>query len=71
MNLQAEKIKLIEWLVSIEDTKLIEKISSLRVEYMDQVSEEEKRLLDGRLQSHKDQPSEGSEWNGLKAELQR
>ena len=46
MNIQAEKLELIEWLARINDFSLIDKLKSIKAEYSndwwDQISKEEK-----------------------------
>jgi len=64
MNIQAEKLELIEWLARINDFSLIDKLKSIKAEYSndwwEQISKEEKEdiqqgLLDietGNVKTH-------------------
>jgi len=66
MNIQAEKLELIEWLARINDFSIIDKIKSIKADYSndwwDQISEEEKEsiqqgLLDieeGNVKTHEE-----------------
>jgi len=49
MNIQAEKLELIEWLARINDFSLIDKLKTIKAEYSndwwDQISEEEKESI--------------------------
>lgn len=70
MNLQAEKIKLIEWLVGITDIQTIERVSKIRSDMLaGQISEEDMLVIDNRLQLHEEDPESGNNWNDLKAQL--
>jgi len=58
MNIQAEKINLIQWLASIEDVKIIRQLKMLRntIQQKEHVTltNEEKAAIDKGLQSIKD-----------------
>ena len=55
MNIQAEKLKLIEWLISLQDQSIIEKLKFLRDnssstdDWWDTISEAEKESIDRGL----------------------
>jgi hypothetical protein len=54
MNIQSEKLKLIEWLVALQDKAIIEKIKFLRenpnaADWWDTISEAEKESIDRGL----------------------
>jgi hypothetical protein len=50
MNIQAEKLKLIEWIARIQDSKTLEKLISFHKEYetdwWDEISEFEKKEIE-------------------------
>ena len=39
MNLQAEKIKLIEWLIGVKDVAILEKVENVRASCLEKVEE--------------------------------
>ena len=56
MNIQAEKLELIEWLAKVNDFSIIDKLKSIRAEYIkktdwwEQISEQEKMDIQQGLQ---------------------
>jgi len=55
MNIQAEKLKLIEWLAGLTDATLIERIKflkenpSVQIDWWEDISETEKQAIDAGL----------------------
>ena len=53
MNIQAEKLELIQWLISVNDVSIIEKIKSFRLksskDWWDEISEAEKQAIEQGL----------------------
>jgi putative addiction module component (TIGR02574 family) len=70
MNLQAEKLDLIQWLAQLSDEKLIHKIKALRNEKATALTDAHKKILDKRLESHELNPTQGSSWVDVKKRVQ-
>ncbi len=76
MNIQAEKLKLIEWLAGLTDATLIEKIKFLKenpaakTDWWEEISEAEKLAIDkgladaekGNLTSHEETRKRYEKW---------
>jgi hypothetical protein len=76
MNIQAEKLKLIEWLVSLQDETIIERIKLLKegsannADWWDTISESEKMAIEegikdienGNVVSHEDVRKRYDKW---------
>lgn len=71
MDLQAEKLDLIQWLAQLTDEKLIHKIKALRNEKANDfvLTDAHKKILDERLESHKLNPNQGSSWEDVKRRI--
>jgi hypothetical protein len=77
MDLQAEKLDLIQWLVQLSDENLIRKISALRNEKnssVDQsknysINEAHQSILEERIKSHEYSPESGSDWKEVKKRI--
>ena len=56
MNIQSEKLKLIEWITRIQDNSIIEKLLKVKEEsdWWDEISQEEKKSIEKGLQDVKD-----------------
>jgi len=56
MNIQSEKLKLIEWITRIQDNSIIEKLLKVKEEsdWWDEISQEEKESIEKGLQDVKD-----------------
>lgn len=76
MNIQSEKLKLIEWLLNLKDQSVIEKLKWLRenqneaMDWWDEISEAEKVSIDrglndienGRITSHESVRKKYEKW---------
>ncbi len=72
MNLQSTKIELINWLTTLEDEKIIDKLVELKTDYdwwntisLDEKKTIEKGLIDsnkGKVVSHKDAQKVYEKW---------
>jgi hypothetical protein len=58
MNTYVEKLKLIEWITKIQDSKVIEKLISIHKEYetdwWDEISESERQEIEAGLKDFKE-----------------
>jgi len=79
MDLQTEKLKLIDWISKQDDESVIAWLSELVQLRNDSSSkvigpqfpdnDDHKRILDQRLQEHHLDPNSGKPWSALKSEL--
>lgn len=70
MDIQSEKLELINWLTSLNDQSIIAKIKALRSEKEEtSLSSEHKNILDQRLASHSEDPEKGSSWEEVKQRI--
>lgn len=68
MDIQSVKIDLIHWLSKLEDMSVLEQIQGLKEEQEKsfQLSDEQERELEGRLERHENGEMRFSSWDAVK-----
>jgi putative addiction module component (TIGR02574 family) len=71
MNVEAEKLELIEMLLNIDQEEILLKIKEILHQNSSDISlsEEQKQLLDKRLEKHHLNPKEGANWQDFRKEI--
>ena len=70
MTLEARKIELVQRILRIENPALLEDLKSMIEEQQSyELSVEQKKVLDDRLSTHKENPNLVRSWEDVKAEL--
>jgi len=71
MDIQAIKIDLIHWLTGVDDLGLLQKLQAFKKLQESQLSEAHKKLLDERMASYENNPSNVLEWENVREELEK
>lgn len=73
MDIQAEKLDLIQWMAQLTDEHVIEQIKALRggrskTEEKEEIalSAAHRKILDDRLRVHRENPESGSSWKDVR-----
>jgi putative addiction module component (TIGR02574 family) len=69
MDIQAEKLSLIQWLAELTDEGIIGKIKNIQREKGSQISDELKATLDDRLRRYRENPNEGQSWEEVRKQI--
>ena len=71
MDIQAIKIDLIHWLTGVDDLVLLQKLQAFKKLQESQLSEAHKKLMDERIASYKNNPSNVLEWEDVRKDLEK
>lgn len=71
MDIQAIKIDLIHWLTGVDDLGLLQKLQAFKKLQESQLTEAHKKLLDERMASYSNNPSNVLVWEDVRKELEK
>lgn len=71
MNVEAEKLELIEMLLNIDQENILLEIKDILHQNLPNfsLSEAQKQVLDERLEKHRLNPNEGANWQDFRREI--
>lgn len=71
MDIQAIKIDLIHWLTELQDQKILEQLQIFKTQQEKGLSDAHKALLNERLASYKNDPTNVLDWEEVMEEIEK